>query len=80
MNINLSLPDELQLYVDDQIRSGVYGTMLDYLVALVRQDQQRKLAQQKLVGLLTEGLESAAEPVTAEYWQSLRSSVLGQDS
>jgi hypothetical protein len=25
-------------------------------------------------------LESAAEPVTAEYWQSLRSSVLGQDS
>jgi antitoxin ParD1/3/4 len=77
MNINLSLPEELQTYVDTQLQSGVYGSAPEYFLDLVRQDRQRKLAQEKLVGLLNEGLASESVPVTPEYWQELRASVLG---
>jgi antitoxin ParD1/3/4 len=59
-------------------RSGKSG-IFDSLVAWVRRDQRRKLTQQKLVLLLLDGVESGSDPVTAEYWQDLRSSVLGQD-
>jgi antitoxin ParD1/3/4 len=77
MNINLSLPEELQTYVDTQLQSGVYGSVPEYLMDLVRKDQQRKSAQDKLVGLLNESFESETEPVTEDYWRDLRSSVLG---
>jgi antitoxin ParD1/3/4 len=75
MNINLSLPEELQVHVDGQLQSGGYGSAPEYFMDLVRQDRRRKLAQEQLVGLLNEGLESESEPVTPEYWRNLRASV-----
>ncbi|NJM46237.1 MAG: type II toxin-antitoxin system ParD family antitoxin [Alkalinema sp. RU_4_3] len=77
MNIELSLPEELRVHVSEQIQSGAYGDFPEYLLDLVRRDRQRKLAQEKLVGLLNEGLASESEAVTPEYWEELRASVLG---
>jgi antitoxin ParD1/3/4 len=46
---------------------------------LVQQDRKRK-AQAKLETLLLEGINSPGQEVTSEYWQNLRSTVLGENN
>jgi len=46
---------------------------------MVQLDQKRK-AQVKLEGLLKEGIDGEGQEVTPEYWQKLRSTVLGENS
>ena len=77
MNIELSLPEELQLHVSEQIQSGAYKNLSEYLLILLQHDRKRKLAQDKLVDLLNEGLTSESEPITPDYWRNLQTSVLG---
>ena len=78
MNVTFNIPDELQPHIDAQLQTGAYGNAVDYLLHLVHQDWQRKQAQEKLEGLLQEGLASGEELVTPAYWQTLRTSVLGK--
>ncbi len=80
MDVNLTIPQELRLYIEEQIQSGAYPSIGDYFLALVQQDRSRKQAQEKLENLLQEGLASDREPVTSEYWQNLRKSVLDADN
>jgi antitoxin ParD1/3/4 len=80
MNVILPIPEDLQTYIEAQIQAGDYASAIEYFLALVQQDRQRKQAQAKLECLLQEGLDSDSEPVTAAYWQNLRASVLGGDS
>ena len=52
---------------------------LDTTIDALRQkmrDRDRLLAQEKLVGMLQEGLDSNAEVVTPEYWKELRTSIV----
>lgn len=77
MDISISLPDEIQTYVEEQVTTGSYGTVNEYFLALVRQDQKRR-AQEKLELLLLEGANSEGnKEVTPEFWRQLRDSVLG---
>jgi antitoxin ParD1/3/4 len=76
MNINISIPDEIQDYIQEQIEIGAYPSASEYFLALVRQDKKQK-AQEKLETMLLEGLDSEGQEVTPEFWQQLRSSVLG---
>jgi antitoxin ParD1/3/4 len=39
--MNISLPDALRRFVDDQVASGVYGTSSEYVRELIRRDQDR---------------------------------------
>ena len=59
MSLNISLPDSMLAFVDDQVKSGGYGTASEYLWELIREDQKRK-AEKKLEALLLEGLASGA--------------------
>ena len=45
----------------------------------MQQDQKRK-ALALLEALLLEGIDSEGQEVTPEYWQNLRSTVLGENS
>jgi antitoxin ParD1/3/4 len=67
--MNVSLPDELKGFVDDQVRRGGYGSTSEYVRALIRRDQDRS----QLRALLLEG---GASPVTgaadATYFAALR--------
>lgn len=38
---NISLPDQLQEFVDNQVASGRYGNASEYIEALVRDDEKR---------------------------------------
>lgn len=70
--MNISLPDTLKSFVDEQVSQRGYGTSSEYVRELIRKDQDR----QHLRGLLIAGAESApTAPVEGEYFESLRARV-----
>lgn len=67
--MNISLPDALKAFVDQQVNSRGYGTSSEYVRELIRKDQDA----QALREMLLEGARSpAAAPADAGYFQSLR--------
>jgi antitoxin ParD1/3/4 len=74
-SINISLPEEMRVYVEEQVASGGYSTTSEYIRQLIRQDRQQK-AEKPLEQLLLEGLNSGeATPMTAEDWAEIRQAV-----
>lgn len=70
--MNISLPDALKSFVDEQVNQRGYGTSSEYVRELIRKDQDR----QHLRGLLLAGAASAsAAPADADYFESLRARV-----
>ena len=70
--MNISLPDALKSFVDDQVNQRGYGTSSEYVRELIRKDQDR----QHLRGLLLAGAASApTAPVDGNYFDALRARV-----
>ena len=70
--MNISLPDTLKSFVDEQVNQGSYGTSSEYVRELIRKDQDRL----HLRGLLLAGAASApAAPVDLAYFEGLRDRV-----
>jgi antitoxin ParD1/3/4 len=70
--MNISLPDSLKAFVDEQVSQRGYGTSSEYLRELIRKDQDRE----QLRGLLTDGAATApTRPVDKAYFAGLRSRV-----
>jgi antitoxin ParD1/3/4 len=70
--MNISLPDTLKMFVDEQVNERGYGTSSEYVRELIRRDQQR----QQLRTLLMEGARSGpTAPVDGDYFESLRTRV-----
>ncbi|HBO7427217.1 MULTISPECIES: type II toxin-antitoxin system ParD family antitoxin [Pseudomonas aeruginosa group] len=70
--MNISLPDTLKSFVDEQVSQRGYGTSSEYVRELIRKDQDR----QRLRGLLIAGAESMpAAPADDDYFESLRTRV-----
>lgn len=73
--MSISLRESLKQYVEARVAAGGYGTPSEYIEELVRRDREvrRREAQEKLEGLLLEGLESGpAEVIGAEEWEAIR--------
>jgi len=70
--MNISLPDSLKDYVDEQVDVGGYGTSSEYVRELIRKDQDRKRLRAMILQGATSGL---AAPVDADYFESLRARV-----
>ncbi|WLH48334.1 ribbon-helix-helix domain-containing protein [Pseudomonas beijingensis] len=69
---NITLPDVLRSFIDDQVRQRGYSTRSEYVRELIRKDQNR----QHLRGLVLDGAESAPTvPVNGDYFESLRAKV-----
>nr|WP_089220664.1 addiction module antitoxin [Sphingomonas laterariae] len=70
--MNISLPEALKAFVDQQVSGRGFGTSSEYVRELIRKDQDR----QYLRGLLLDGAASApTEAVDAGYFDSLRDRV-----
>ena len=70
--MNISLPEALKSFVDDQVGARGYSTCSEYVRELIRKDQDR----QRLRGLLLEGAESPqAVTADADYFDRLRGRV-----
>lgn len=73
--MNISLPDTMRSFVDEQVSTRGYGTSSEYVRELIRRDQDR----QHLRELLLEGAASApTAPVDAGYFEGLRKRVRQQ--
>lgn len=70
--MNISLPDALKSFVDEQVSQRGYGTSSEYVRELIRRDQDR----QQFRNLLLAGAASApAAPADASYFEGLRDRV-----
>lgn len=73
--MNISLPDTLKSFVDEQVNQRGYGTSSEYVRELIRQDRDRL----HLRDLLLDGAAAApAAPADAAYFDALRVSVRGR--
>ena len=73
--MNISLPESMKDFIEEEVSSGGYGTASEYLRELVREAKKRK-ADERLEELLLEALHSG-EPITVtpEYWEKKRASL-----
>ncbi len=70
--MNISLPEGLKSFVDQQVSTRGYGTSSEYVRELIRKDQDI----QKLRSLLLEGANSpSGAPADKGYFDDLRSRV-----
>jgi antitoxin ParD1/3/4 len=68
--MNVSLPDELRAFVDEQVTDGRYGSTSEYVRELIQRDQDR----QRVRTVLLDGAASAPGPVADDaYFAGLRS-------
>lgn len=72
--MNISLPDPMKQYVEEQAKAGGYSSVSEYVRELVRADQKLK-AKDKLEEVLLEALKSEPEVVTPEWWAKLREEI-----
>lgn len=67
--MNVSLPEELRLYVDEQVDGRGYGSTSEYVRELIRRDKDR----QQLLRALLDGAGSPPGPLAdAGYFGSVR--------
>jgi antitoxin ParD1/3/4 len=73
--MNISLPDQLRAFVEEQVAAKGYGTSSEYMRELIRRDRDRQI----LRDLVLEGAASApSQAVDAAYFDSLRDHVRGR--
>ena len=76
--MNISLPDQLKEFVDEQVGSGRYSSVSEYVRDLIRDDEKRK-AQERLETVLMEGLQSGKPAeMTPQDWSEIRQEALKQ--
>lgn len=64
--MNVSLPDKMKQWVEEQVATGRYGNSSDYVRDLVRRDQERTEAREEFERLIEEGFASGISHMTAE--------------
>jgi len=70
--MNISLPDTLKAFVDEQVSRRGYGTSSEYVRELIRKDRDRL----QLRGMLLAGAASnPATPADVGYFDGLRDRV-----
>lgn len=75
--MNISLPENLKQFVDQQVAGRGYDTSSEYVRELIRRDKDR----QHLRNLLLQGASSQpTEPADAAYFDSLRARASRQSS
>lgn len=70
--MNISLPESLKSFVDEQVTTRGFGTSSEYVRELIRKDLDR----QRLRGLLLQGAQSAPAATADDcYFEGLRARV-----
>ena len=76
--MNISLPDPMRAWVEEQVKSGSFGNVSEYIRSLIREDQKQR-AEQALEAKLLEGLDSGpASPWTEKDAEAIKARVLAR--
>ncbi|MBL0161563.1 MAG: type II toxin-antitoxin system ParD family antitoxin [Bryobacterales bacterium] len=74
----MSLPDQLKDSVDNQVGSGRYSSVSEYVRDLIRDDEKRR-AHDRLEALLIEGIQSGQPTeMTRQDWDDIRREAVKQ--
>ena len=77
--MNISLPDHMKQFIEQELNQGGYMTASEYFRHLVR-EQQRRRAQEKFESLLLEGIQSGPSiSANPEFWNSLEAELSEQN-
>ena len=69
--MNISLPDQMKVWVEEQAKSGRFANSSDYVRDLIRRDRARMEAIAELQAAVDAGLESGpAEPFDREAFKA----------
>lgn len=75
--LNISLPDQVQTFVEEQAIAAGFNSANEYIYHLIVREQERVAQQERIASLLLEGLESG-EPVEAtnDWWEQKRTQLV----
>jgi antitoxin ParD1/3/4 len=66
--INISVPDSIQDFIDEQVARGGYGSMDEYIHQLINKEVER-INQERVEALLLEGLSGEPIEITDDWWE-----------
>ncbi len=64
--MNISLPDPMKDWVEQQSKTGRYSNASDYMRDLIRRDQERTAKIAAVQQIVTEGLESGISDLSMD--------------
>jgi antitoxin ParD1/3/4 len=71
-SLNISLPESMRAWIDQQVKAGGYGTASEFVREVLREAQKAR-ARQELEQKLIAGIESGPPtPMTKADWDRLR--------
>jgi antitoxin ParD1/3/4 len=74
--MNISLPDSMKAFVEEQAAKTGFDTVSEYLRFLIREVQERETQRQEIRGKLLEAVQSGpATPLTKQDWEGIRREV-----
>ena len=74
--MNISIPDEMKAFVEEQAARRGFGTVSEYMRDLIRGVQERQAERHRVDALLLAGLNSGEPtPFSADDWESIRKEV-----
>jgi antitoxin ParD1/3/4 len=73
--MNISLPEDMRAFVEEQAARGGYASASEYFRDLVREAQRRK-AKLELEAKLLEGLQGTPVKMTRKDWQAIEQEAL----
>jgi len=74
--LNVSLPESMQGFVNEQVAKGGYSSASEYIQYLIIQELER-LAKVRVEILLLEGLDSGKPiEITDEWWEEKRTELV----
>lgn len=76
-SMNISLPDLLKQFVDEQVSQGRYSSASEYVHELIRADEKLKF-REHLEAKLLDGLNSAESELTPSDWRAIRAEALAK--
>jgi antitoxin ParD1/3/4 len=73
--VNISLPDEMRAFIEEQITREGYISASEYVRDLIR-EAQRRSAKRELEAKLAEGLQGPPTKMYGKDWQSIEREAL----
>ena len=71
--MNISLPDEMKSFVEEQANRRGFGTVSEYMRAIIREVQEASVERERIDELLLEGLISGrSTPLAPADWDRIR--------
>jgi antitoxin ParD1/3/4 len=73
--MSISLPESMKAFVEEQTMQGGYGTVSEYMQAVIGDLQKRKAQKAALDAQLLEGVRSPTVRMTTKRWEQLEQKI-----